>query len=182
MRNKYKTNMNKSKNLMKGFCCLLCASVSYGAMAQKATYDPASVVAEWSSEAKTTLIVDVNFSDATMPDTWTGETGRDCPSYSDGGYVNTILEVPVVGADSWPMLFHNCTFANKESYNGFAGATAAFCRQYYLGEGVTGSGTYPNNWSVEGHKVYLEDNITYGRLQRSTKKVETVLNLSKAAK
>lgn len=162
MRNKYKTNMNKSKNLMKGICCLLCASVSYGAMAQKATYDPASVVAEWSSEAKTTLIVDVNFSDATMPDTWTGETGRDCPSYSDGGYVNTILEVPVVGADSWPMLFHNCTFANKESYNGFAGATAAFCRQYYLGEGVTGSGTYPNNWSVEGHKVYLEDNITYG--------------------
>ena len=118
------------------------------------------VVAEWSSDAQKELIVDVNFSDATMPDTWTGETGRDCPSYSDGGYVNTVLEIPVTGADSWPMLFHNCMFANKESYNGFAGATAAFCRQYYLGEGVTGSGSYPNNWSVAGHKVYLEDDIT----------------------
>lgn len=152
--------MNKS--LLTKLCCLLCASVPYGTMAQKTTYDPGSVVAEWSSEAKTKLIVDVNFSDATMPDTWTGETGRDCPSYNDGGYVNTILEIPVVGASGWPMLFHNCTFANKESYNGYAGATAAFCRQFYLGEGVTGSGTYPNDWSVEGHKVYLEDNITYG--------------------
>lgn len=154
--------MNRMKTLMGGICCLLCASVPYMAMGQKATHDPASVVAEWSTEATTTLIVDVNFSDATMPDTWTGETGRDCPSYTDGGYVNTILEVPVVGAEGWPMLFHHCTFANKKSYNGYAGATAAFCRQFYLGEGVTGSGSYPNDWSMEGHKTYLEDNITYG--------------------
>lgn len=154
--------MHISKNLFIGFCCLLGTSVPVSMVAQKVSYDPSSVVAEWSSDAQKELIVDVNFSDATMPDTWTGETGRDCPSYSDGGYVNTVLEIPVTGADSWPMLFHNCMFANKESYNGFAGATAAFCRQYYLGEGVTGSGSYPNNWSVTGHKVYLEDNITYG--------------------
>lgn len=150
--------MNKIKSLVTALSCLLCTSV----LAQNVSYDPSSVVAEWSDDSRTKLIVDINFSSSTMPDTWTGETGRDCPSYADGGYVNTVLEIPIEGADGWPMLFHHCTFANKQSYNGFAGATAAFCRQYYLGEGVTGNGSYPNNWSVEGHKVYLEDNITYG--------------------
>ena len=133
--------------------------------AQNATHDPESAVAAWSEVTTAQKIIDINFSDADMPDTWTGETGRDCPSYSNGGYVNTIIEVPVVGQTAgltYPVLFHNCIFANKESYNGFAGATAAFCRQYYLGESATGGTQYPNNWTVEGHKTYLEDNITYG--------------------
>lgn len=123
--------------------------------------DPKSVVAEWTDESTITYpkVIDINFSDATWPDTWAGETGRDCPSYSDGGYVNAIINVPANGGTSvnYPVLFHNCTFATKESYNGYAGATAAFCRQYYLGENKTNY----NDWSVTGHTKYLEDNITY---------------------
>ncbi len=124
---------------------------------------PESVVAEWSDTTTFLKIIDIIFSDATWPDTWTGETGKDCPSYSDGGYVNAILDVPANGGTTvtYPVLFHNCIFANKESYNGRAGATAAFCRQYYLGESYNGNATYPNNWTAAGHTKYIEDNITY---------------------
>ena len=127
--------------------------------------DPESVVAEWSDTSTYTKIIDINFSDDTWPDTWAGETGKDCPDYDDGGYVNTIIEVNANGGTdvTYPVNFHHCTFANKESYNGYAGATAAFCRQYYLNENCTGnSATTYNNWTVEGHTTYLEDNITYG--------------------
>lgn len=96
--------------------------------------------------------------------TWTGETGADCPEYADGAYVNTIIEVPANGGNEvkYPVLFHHCTFANKKSYNGYAGATAAFSRMYYLGQNATGAGTYPNDWTAEGHTKYIEDNIKYG--------------------
>ena len=127
--------------------------------------DPDAVVAQWSDTTTYTQIIDINFSDDSWPSTWAGETGRDCPSYDDGGYVNAIIEVEANGGTgdiTYPVYFHHCTFATKESYNGYAGATAAFCRQYYLGESYTGnsSSTY-NNWTVEGHTTYLEDNITY---------------------
>ncbi len=126
--------------------------------------DPESVVAEWSNSSPYPKVIDINFNDDTWPNTWKGETGRDCPEYDDGGYVNAILETPANGDSeiTYPVLFHNCTFANKNSYNGYAGATAAFSRQYYLGENCTGNSadTY-NNWTVEGHTTYLEDNIQY---------------------
>lgn len=106
-----------------------------------------------------------------MADTWKGETGRDCPSYEDGGYVNAIINVPANGGDAvkYPVLFHNCTFANKQSAGGFGGATAAFSRQYYLGEPPCGiEGVSINNWTVAGHTGYLEDNITYNALNIPT--------------
>ncbi len=126
--------------------------------------DPAGVVEQWSDASSATKIIDINFSDTTWPATWAGETGRDCPSLSDGGYVNAILNVPAAGVAGatvdFPVFFHHCTFATKESYNGFAGATAAFARQYYIGEKPSGNSaaTY-NNWTVAGHTIYLEDNI-----------------------
>ncbi len=126
--------------------------------------DPESVVAEWSDDSTYPQIIDINFSDTTWPDTWAGDTGTDCPSYDEGGYVNAIINVPANGGTeiTYPVLFHNCTFANKESYNGYAGATAAFCRQYYLGNSANGAGTaYANDWTKTGHTKYLEDNITY---------------------
>ncbi|MCM1521063.1 MAG: thrombospondin type 3 repeat-containing protein [Muribaculaceae bacterium] len=127
--------------------------------------DPDCVVEKWSDNSASPKIIDINFSDATWPSTWAGETGRDCPSLKDGGYVNAILTVPTLGGESavnYPVVFHNCTFATKESYNGYAGATAAFCRQYYLNEKPSGnSNTTYNNWTVAGHTSYLEDNITY---------------------
>ena len=127
--------------------------------------DPESVVAEWSDTTTYPQIIDINFSDDTWPDTWAGETGKDCPDYADGGYVNAIIEVNANGNSevTYPVYFHHCTFATKESYSGYAGATAAFCRQYYLGENYTGNSTSTyNNWTVEGHTTYLEDNINYG--------------------
>lgn len=122
--------------------------------------DPESVVQAWSENVTSPKIIDINFSDTSWPSTWAGETGVDCPSFDQGGYVNTILEVPANGGTSvtYPVLFHNCTFANKSSYNGYAGATAAFCRQYYLGQGSTNY----NDWRQDGHTTYLEDNIRYG--------------------
>ena len=121
--------------------------------------DPPSVVEQWSDESKATKIIDINFSDTRWPSTWTAETGRDCPDFSSGGYVNAVLDVPVNGTGdvTYPVLFHNCMFANKTSYGGYAGATAAFSRQYYLGEKATNF----NDWKQEGHKTYLEDNIRY---------------------
>ncbi len=126
--------------------------------------DPPSVVAQWSNSSTYPKVIDINFSDATWPDTWKGETGVDCPEYSSGGYVNAVLKVNANGGDAvkYPVLFHNCTFANRNSYGGYAGATAAFCRQFYLGQNRTGnSASNYNDWSVAGHTLHLEDNITY---------------------
>ena len=126
--------------------------------------DPPSVVAQWSNSSTYPKVIDINFSDDTWPDTWKGETGVDCPDFSKGGYVNAVLKVNANGgtAVQYPVLFHNCTFATKKSYNGYAGATAAFCRQFYLGQNKTGnSASNYNDWSVAGHTLHLEDNITY---------------------
>ncbi len=141
----------------------ICCALPVGA-AFDGSLDPESVVEQWSNASTFPKIIDINFSDDTWPDTWAGETGKDCPSYDDGGYVNLILETPANGGTdiTYPVLFHNCTFANKNSYGGYAGATAAFCRQYYLGESCSGNSTSTyNNWTVEGHTYYLEDNIKY---------------------
>ncbi len=125
--------------------------------------DPESVVESWSGSSTYPRIIDLNFSDTTWPDTWAGETGRDCPDWASDSYVNAIINVPVGGTEDdmkYPVLFHNCTFATKASYNGYAGATAAFCRQYYLNESAVGnSATTRNNWTVKGHTVRLEDNV-----------------------
>lgn len=124
-----------------------------------ANYDPPCVVEQWTNSSTYPKVIDINFSETTWPDTWAGETGRDCPSMSDGGYVNAILDTPT-GVTKYPVLFHNCTFATNASANGFGGATAAFSRQYYLGEKASGNSTTSmNNWTVTGHTVYLEDNI-----------------------
>lgn len=139
----------------------LAAPASWGAIA--GSLDPESVVEQWSDDAKSPKIMDINFSDTFWPSTWTGTTGRDCPSMADGGYVNAIISVPTTGGEegvAYPVVFHNCTFANKESAGGYAGATAAFCRQYYVGENASGnSATTYNNWTVPGHTHYIEDNI-----------------------
>lgn len=126
--------------------------------------DPPSVVAQWSNSSTYPKVIDINFSDETWPSTWVGATGVACPEFSTGAYVNTIQYVPVNGKSGieYPILFHNCTFANKLSNNGMAGATAAFCRQYYLGQNCCGNSTTSyNNWTVAGHTTYLEDNIKY---------------------
>lgn len=125
--------------------------------------DPPSVVEQWSNASTYPKVIDINFSDTTWPDTWKGETGKDCPELTTGGYVNTVQYVPVGSSGvTYPVLFHNCTFANKKSYNGYAGVTAAFARQYYVGEKPAGNGSaYVNNWTVTGHTHYLEDNIKY---------------------
>ena len=98
--------------------------------------DPSSVVEQWSNASAYPKVIDINFSDETWPSTWSKETGRDCPEWADGGYVNAIISTPVNGTSEikYPVLFHHCTFATKKSYNGYAGVTAAFARQYYLGE------------------------------------------------
>ena len=149
--------------------CLITAGIIAVCMTAHAeiegSLDPKSVVAEWSNASTYPKVIDINFSDEMWPgQTWTGQTGKDCPEYADGAYVNAILRVPANGGTkvTYPVLFHNCTFANKKSYNGYAGATAAFCRQYYLGESAVGnSATTRNNWTVAGHTKYLEDNIQY---------------------
>ena len=126
--------------------------------------DPPSVVAQWSNTSTYPKVIDINFSDDTWPDTWKGETGVDCPDYSGGGYVNAVLTVGANGGEAvkYPVLFHNCTFATRNSYGGYAGATAAFCRQFYLGQNKTGNSTATyNDWTVAGHTAHLEDNITY---------------------
>lgn len=138
--------------------------VNVGA-AIEGSLDPASVVEQWSDESTYPKVIDINFSDECWPSTWQKETGRDCPEWADGGYVNAVLSTPANGGSdvTYPVLFHNCTFANKKSFNGRAGVTAAFARQYYLGEKCSGnSAAYYNNWTVKGHTHYLEDNITYG--------------------
>ena len=130
--------------------------------AQAQQYDPPCVVEQWSNASTYNKVIDIDFSDSDMPDTWKGKTGTDCPSYSTGGYYNGILEVPIyengqTSEHTYPLLFHNSTFANKNSYNGFAAATAAFARQFYDGQNAT----QKNDWTQPGHTVYLEDSITY---------------------
>ncbi|MGN0281633.1 MAG: polysaccharide lyase family 1 protein [Prevotella sp.] len=157
---------NKLYSLMR---CLLATGIIAVSMTAQAeiegSLDPTSVVEQWSNASTYPKVIDINFSDEMWPgQTWTGQTGKDCPEYADGAYVNAVLRVPANGGNgvTYPVLFHNCTFANKKSYNGYAGATAAFCRQYYLGESATGnSTTTKNNWTVAGHTNYLEDNIQY---------------------
>ena len=129
--------------------------------------DPDAVVAEW-SEQPGTPVIDINFSDEMWPgQTWQGTTAIDCPEITDannGGYVNTVVDVPVNGGTeiTYPVLFHNCTFANKTSFNGYAGTTAAFARVYYEGQSPLGTDDKANDWTVSGHTTYLEDNIKYG--------------------
>ena len=119
------------------------------------------VVEQWSDASQSAKIIDINFSDTSWPWTWAGETGRDCPSMDDGGYVNAVLDAATsTDGVKYPVLFHNCTFATSAAKNGYPGTTAAFARQYFIGEKPSGNSdaTY-NNWTVEGHTSYLEDNI-----------------------
>ena len=153
---------NKIKNVFVTAVAATSLLPSYATI--EGSLDPPSVVAQWSNSSTYPKVININFSDETWPDTWKGETGVDCPDYSKGGYVNAILNVPVNGNTNitYPVYFHNCTFANKKSYNGFAGATAAFCRQFYLGQNYTGNNASNyNNWTVAGHTTHLEDNIRY---------------------
>ncbi len=123
--------------------------------------DPESVVEKWSNASTSPKIIDINFSDTTWPDTWAGETGRDCPEWESDTYVNAIIPVPANGDGTvtYPVVFHNCTFATKASAGGHGGTTAAFAKQYYLNMNPTGTAAYCNNWTIPGHTEYLEDNI-----------------------
>lgn len=126
--------------------------------------DPDAVVEQWSDASAYTELLDINFSDTQWPNSWAGATAQDCPSYTDGGYVNAIIETTVSGNDevTYPIMFRHCTFANKNTYNGYGGTTAAFARIYYNGGSATGNSTYGyNNWTATGHTNYIEDNITY---------------------
>lgn len=126
-------------------------------------YDPTCVVSEWTDDLEATKIIDINFSDTSWPNTWLKEgSGIQCPEWSEngdlhGGYVNAVLKVETNNGVLYPISFHNCVFATKESNNGYAGATAAFSRQYYEGQGATNY----NNWTNPRHSLYLEDNIRY---------------------
>ncbi len=155
--------MNKPIKLL-GTLCLF-ASFSLPSWSKiEGSLDPDCVVAEWSNSSTYPKVIDINFSDLIWPDTWKGNTGVDCPAFSVGGYVNIIKNITVNPSANitYPVLFHNCTFANKKSADGHGGATAAFSRIYYLGQKQSGNSvaTY-NNWTVAGHTKYLEDNITY---------------------
>ena len=63
--------------------------------------DPDCVVAEWSNASTYPKVIDINFSDELWPgQTWQGETGMDCPEMTaedNGGYVNTVVNVPANG-------------------------------------------------------------------------------------
>ena len=101
----------------------LCASsialfASFSADAAiEGSLDPASVVEQWSNSSTYPKVIDINFSDESWPSTWQKETGRDCPEWADGGYVNAVLTTPANGDASdvnYPVLFHNCTFCDQE--------------------------------------------------------------------
>lgn len=141
------------------------AIVAASFSAAAASTDPACVVERWSDASAFPKIIDINFTDSSWPASWQGASGVDCPSYSDGGYVNAVIDVPANPASdvSYPVLFHNCTFANKGCKNKMVYATAAFSRIYHLMGNATGnSAATMNNWTVAGHTVYLEDNIATG--------------------
>lgn len=122
--------------------------------------DPASVVEKWSNASTYPKVIDINFSDTSWPNTW-GNSGTSvqCPEFSTGIYVNAVLSTPVLtSADvTYPVSFHNCSFATTASNNGLAASTAAFSRQYYDGQKATNY----NDWKQPGHTTYLEDNIRY---------------------
>lgn len=136
-------------------------AISFAASAQQ--YDPDCVVEQWEDVTTSDKIIDINFSDADMPNTWKSKSGIYTPDYSEGGYSNGRIEV-ATWADgaktdvTYPLIFHNCTFANKNSYGGKAGTTAAFARIYYEGQ----SANKRNDWTEDGHKVMIEDNVEYG--------------------
>lgn len=155
--------MNRQFKLWSMLCLLACFSLPSWSKIE-GSLDPDAVVAEWSNSSTYPKVIDINFSDLVWPDTWKGETGRDCPSLSQGGYVNIIKSVAAnpSGNVTYPVLFHNCTFANKKSSNGHGGATAAFSRQFYVGENACGRAPWGfNDWKTTGHTKYLEDNITF---------------------
>lgn len=139
--------------------------------ARAAVSDPEGAVEKWSNASTSPKIIDINFSDTSWPDTWPKDaadiqkwTGRACPEWADNAYVNAVINVPVIGSEgvTYPILFHNCTFATKASNSGFAAATAAFARQYYHGESATGKTDHGfNDWKSAGHTVMLEDNVVY---------------------
>ena len=83
--------------------------------------DPASVVEQWSNASTYPKVIDINFSDTSWPNTW-GNFGSSmlCPEPADGVYVNASLSTPVVTSPEvmYPINFHNCTFATRESNNG----------------------------------------------------------------
>ena len=142
---------------------MLAVAVSAGATID-GSLDPDAVVEQWSDASEHTLLLDINFSDTQWPDSWAGATAQDCPSYDDGGYVNAVIETTVEGDDevTYPIMFRHCTFANKSTYNGYGGTTAAFARLYYNSGSATGNSTYGyNNWTAEGHTYYIEDNMEY---------------------
>lgn len=100
--------------------------------AQAQQYDPPCVVEQWSNASTYNKVIDIDFSDSDMPDTWKGKTGTDCPSYSTGGYYNGILEVPVyengqTSEHTYPLLFHNSTFANKKLLQRFCSCHGRIC-------------------------------------------------------
>lgn len=119
--------------------------------------DPDAVVAEWSQpEATDLLALDVNFDDATWPNTWPDDQDATyCPNLASGLYINARLTTPVEGADgvTWPWLFRHCAFYPRNAGKG--GCTPAFAKLYYNGrdEGKK------NNWTQPGHTAYLEDDI-----------------------
>ena len=123
--------------------------------------DPASVVGQWSNASTYPKVIDINFSDTSWPNTWGNfGTSEKCPELTDGVYVNASLSTPVVTSPEvmYPINFHNCTFATKESYDGRSATTSAFARYcYYDGHGAP---KY-NDWKQPGHTHYLEDNIRY---------------------
>lgn len=122
--------------------------------------DPESVVEQWSNASTYPQVIDINFSDTSWPNTWGNSgTGIQCPELASGVYVNAILSTPVLTSPgvSYPVNFHNCTFATKESNMGLAGCTAAFARQFYENQKATNY----NDWKQPKHTHYLEDNIEY---------------------
>lgn len=165
------------KQIIAAVAALLVANVA-GAQTLKAdgTYDPDCVVEKWSNSSAYKKVIDINFNDDTWPDTWQGKYAVDCPEYVDskakkyGGYINAVLETPANGGSEvkYPVVFHNCTFATKKSYNGLAGTTAAMGRVYDEQAPAGTNQGFPNNWTMEGHKVMLEDNVTYGSDNRPT--------------
>lgn len=96
------TDMKLSDILALGAATLLSAP---GMSAQST--DPASVVEKWSDVTASTRIIDINFTDTSWPASFQGETGRDCPDYSAGGYVNAIIDVPAATPSGENRLSHS---------------------------------------------------------------------------
>ena len=142
--------------------------------------DPVGTVESWSEITAAPKILDINFSETLWPNTWGNSgTGKACPEFKDGVYVNTVLTAQTVGENqvAWPLLFHNCAFATADSNDGFGVATAAFARQYFDGEKATNR----NDWTEAGHTVYLEDNIEYDAKGRPIKGLAGFVQMCRGA-